>query len=158
MRRPREGGDPEYLLSFTRHILFVDSFGQQTRWALLSNVLGQVESKSFREPLLLDRFPLEQKLVGDCLVTSYCDMVSYILNLYILWTVTGLPYDFRFLDWVPAAWERWRSFPSCSCFASSPCCWWRRAAFQVLHLHVFVSSSVVCQFFPWLAVTICPET
>jgi len=60
MRRPREGGDPEYLLAFTRHILFVDSFGQQTR-----------------EPLLLDRFPLEQKLVGDCLVTSYCDMIEF---------------------------------------------------------------------------------
>merc|ERR1719266_1301627 len=60
MRRPREGGDPEYLLAFTRHILFVDSFGQQTR-----------------EPLLLDRFPLEQKLLGDCLVTSYCDMVEF---------------------------------------------------------------------------------
>ena len=59
MRRRHEEGDPEYLLAFTRHILFVDSFGQQTR-----------------EPLLLDRFPLEQKLVGDCLVTSYSDMVG----------------------------------------------------------------------------------
>jgi len=48
------------LLAFTRHVLFVDSFGQQTR-----------------EPLLLERFPLEQKLLGDCLVTSYCDMIEF---------------------------------------------------------------------------------
>ena len=31
MRRQCDGGDPEYLLAFTRHVLFVDSFGQQTR-------------------------------------------------------------------------------------------------------------------------------
>jgi len=60
MRRQCDGGDPEYLLAFTRHVLFVDSFGQQTR-----------------EPLLLERFPLEQKLLGDCLVTSYCDMIEF---------------------------------------------------------------------------------
>ena len=37
---------------------------------------------SFREPLLLDRFPLEQKLLGDCLVTSYCDMVCSTFTLF----------------------------------------------------------------------------
>ena len=152
MRRPRDGGDPEYLLAFTRHILFVDSFGQQTRWALLLNVLGPGLKFSFREPLLLDRFPLEQKLVGDCLVTSYCDMVGFFTLDEIRVRQAN---DLCFLDRVPAARERWRSFPSCSCLSSSPCCWWSGTAFQVLHWHIFVLGSFWFNSFPWLGVTIC---
>jgi hypothetical protein len=58
MRRQQSDGEPEFLLAFTRHVLFVDAFGQQTR-----------------APIVLDRLPLEHGLLGDTLVTSYCDMV-----------------------------------------------------------------------------------
>merc|ERR1712059_23093 len=52
-------GEEEYLLAFTRHVLFVDSFGQQTR-----------------PPLVFEKLPLEHVLVGEVLATSFSDQVE----------------------------------------------------------------------------------
>jgi citron Rho-interacting kinase len=53
--------EPEYLLCFTRHVLFVDGFGQQTR-----------------EPMTFSRLPVEQRLMGRVLVTSFSDSVQLL--------------------------------------------------------------------------------
>jgi citron Rho-interacting kinase len=60
LKLDHEDGEPEYLLAFTRNIVFVDSFGQETR-----------------SPLLLERMPLEHRLVGQILATSYCDTIEF---------------------------------------------------------------------------------
>ena len=44
-----------------RIILFVDSFGQQTR-----------------PPLMFEKLPVEHRLVGSILVTSFCDRIQFV--------------------------------------------------------------------------------
>jgi len=51
----------EYALAFTRHILFVDSFGQE-----------------IRPPLVFEKLPVEQRLLGRILVTTFCDGVQFM--------------------------------------------------------------------------------
>eukprot|EP00092_Neocalanus_flemingeri_P040694 GFUD01044305.1.p1 GENE.GFUD01044305.1~~GFUD01044305.1.p1 ORF type:complete len:1862 (+),score=644.25 GFUD01044305.1:78-5663(+) len=50
----------EYALAFTRHILFVDSFGQE-----------------IRAPLVFEKLPVEHRLLGQVLVTTFCDGVQF---------------------------------------------------------------------------------
>jgi len=52
--------EPEYLLAFTRHILFVDTWGQQTR-----------------PTIVLERLPVEHLVVGEVLTTSFCDQIEF---------------------------------------------------------------------------------
>ena len=42
-------------------MLFVDSFGQETR-----------------EPVVFDKLPMEHRMVGKVLITSFCDGVQFI--------------------------------------------------------------------------------
>jgi len=51
----------EYALAFTRIILFVDSFGQETR-----------------SPIVFEKLPVEHRLLGRILVTTFCDGVQFI--------------------------------------------------------------------------------
>ena len=44
-----------------RIILFVDSFGQQTR-----------------SPLMFEKLPVEHRLVGSILATSFCDRIQFV--------------------------------------------------------------------------------
>ena len=44
-----------------RIILFVDSFGQQTR-----------------PPLMFEKLPVEHRLVGSILFTSFCDRIQFV--------------------------------------------------------------------------------
>jgi len=55
-----QSAEKEYGLAFTRHILFVDSFGQQTQ-----------------PPLVFDRLPVEHVLLGQVLATTFCDSVQF---------------------------------------------------------------------------------
>jgi len=55
--------DPQYILCYTRHLLFVDQYGQQVR-----------------EPIAFSKLPLENKLVGRALTTSFSDRI-HIHNL-----------------------------------------------------------------------------
>jgi len=73
--------EPEYLLCFTRHVVFVDGFGQQTR-----------------EPISFSRLPVEQKLLGRYLVTSFSDSIQ----LVTLDSDTGGAPVEKMLLWVPS--------------------------------------------------------
>ncbi|XP_023331353.1 citron Rho-interacting kinase [Eurytemora carolleeae] len=53
--------EPEYILCFTRHLLFVDGYGQQTR-----------------EPMLFSKLPMESTLIGSVLATSFSDRIQLI--------------------------------------------------------------------------------
>merc|ERR1712096_72563 len=55
---PAQSDEMQYALAYTRHIFFVDSFGQQTK-----------------PPLVFDRLPVEHGL-GQVLVTTFCDCVQ----------------------------------------------------------------------------------
>jgi len=59
--RVPQSKEPEYLLCFTRHVLFVDGFGQQTR-----------------EAMTFSRLPVEQRIMGRVLVTSFSDSVQLL--------------------------------------------------------------------------------
>ena len=48
-------------MSILRIILFVDSFGQETR-----------------APLMFEKLPVEHRLVGNILVTSFCDRIQFV--------------------------------------------------------------------------------
>ena len=125
MRRPREGGDPEYLLAFTRHILFVDSFGQQTRWtpSLLSFV-SEIISQGAPAPGQIPPWTeVAGRLPGHFILRHGRFCFCTFMKCDPMTSVS---------DWVPAFGEQWRSFPSCCSFSSSPRyqLWW--AAIQVL--------------------------
>jgi len=53
--------EKEYALAFTRIILFVDSFGQETR-----------------PPLMFEKLPVEHRMLGHILVTTFCDRLQFI--------------------------------------------------------------------------------
>lgn len=53
--------EPEYLLCFTRHILFVDGYGQQTR-----------------ELMRFQRLPMEHRLLGRVLATSFSERIQLL--------------------------------------------------------------------------------
>lgn len=55
-----QSDEREYALAFTRQILFVDSFGQQTQ-----------------PPLVFSKLPVEHRLVSGLLVTTFCDCVQF---------------------------------------------------------------------------------
>jgi len=58
-----QSDEREYALAFTRHILFVDSFGQE-----------------IQPPLVFEKLPIEHRLLGRILVTTFCDGIQF-LNL-----------------------------------------------------------------------------
>lgn len=55
-----QSDEREYALAFNRHILFVDSFGQE-----------------ILPPMVFEKLPVEHRLLGQVLVTTFCDGVQF---------------------------------------------------------------------------------
>ena len=53
--------EKEFILAFSRIILFVDAFGQETR-----------------PPIMFEKLPLQHKLMSNILVTTFCDRIQFI--------------------------------------------------------------------------------
>ena len=120
--------------------------------AFLLNVLGQVWSSLSGNLCSSTDSPLNRSLWE---IAWSPPTATWLVSFTFYEIRVRQANDLCFLDRVPAARERWRSFPSCSCLSSSPCCWWSGTAFQVLLWHIFVLGSFWFNSFPWLGVTIC---